>query len=212
MKSNYKTKFDISTVFFLIFSLPIIIWPLSFNSFFSAFEKLVLTVIMIVIFLGINYLISDNHHLPKLKPYHKKILPMPDLNFSILSILSPQIAITCILGITGGGIIGFIYLYQDLMSFLSVGFWFFTVVLGMEFLFQDLYMKPRKLKGNNVVSFVLNKLNFFPLITPYVSEIVWGCIGGILLYVYYQSTVIYFVAGFILFNLVLYTVKSIKIK
>lgn len=187
MSLNKLYNFDITHLIFLLYIVPLIIWPISLHPTFSLIEKSLSIVILASVFFGLKFLYTD-YTIPVIKKPFKKVKKvMPDLNTSIFSLLSPQVTITLVCAACIGGSLTFQYLYNDLYSFLFGSCAIFIIILGLEFLFQDLYMKPKKITKHNIVSHAFNKLHISSLFAHYKLCLISG-FGGLCFYLYYSST------------------------
>tara|TARA_B100001989_G_C24528507_1_gene460126 strand:+ start:780 stop:1382 length:603 start_codon:yes stop_codon:yes gene_type:complete len=195
---------------FAIYLIPIIIWPISLHPTFTLIEKIICCGIFSLIFIGFELVIKDTKLTKKEIPFKKLKYIIPDLNLSIFSLLSPQVTTSLILGTTVGGTISYIFLYQNLFSFLTGGIMTFIIILGIEFLFQDLVMKPNNVSNNNIISYCINATKIIPFIKQNSLTCMIGLLGSVCFYTFYDNSLLFSVIGFCLFAFIFTGVTKLK--
>ena len=180
--SIYNTK----TALFIIYGIPLLIWPLSLLDTFSGLEKLGCILCLCVIILGSNLIHHDIVHTKPKKPFKKRRYAMPDLNVSLRPLATPQLTITLVLAGICGGLLSFYYLNETLLTFLSAAITFFTIVLGIEYMFQDLVRKIYKIKDKTIADFFYRTSKLLPFIHNNLAGLLCAIAG------YYLYNVFYF--------------------
>ncbi|RAP27330.1 hypothetical protein DID74_00535 [Candidatus Marinamargulisbacteria bacterium SCGC AG-333-B06] len=195
--STNNNLFNLSDKFILIYGTPLLLWPVSLLNQFSFMEKISLTFLFVVMFIGFELLFRSSITTKTINFKRKKRV-IEDLNVSFHLFLTPQVLVTSVIATILGGLIGFYFINHDFFSFISIALMFFIVILGIEFFFQDLvisaFLKGHVDKQHKSLLIVRNKKIGFVDIIEYISFYV-PLIG----FIYNNPTVIFYtVLGFIL--------------
>ncbi|MBE33019.1 hypothetical protein CL647_02700 [bacterium] len=222
-QKKQHTLFNLSDKLILLYGSPLLLWPISLLSTFNIAEKVCMTLLFIVMLVGFE-LIFRTHKTTVKKIYKRKFQAIDDLNISFSLFLTPQVFITSILATSFGGIIGFYYINNDFFSFISIAFMFFIIILGLEFMFQDLILKPF-MKNNKIetktnlvfaadfIDYVIRSFTIFNYLLNNPAIIFYGLFGFIITYHFYfidAFSLLFGTAIFIIIGLGISTFKKPK--
>jgi hypothetical protein len=199
---------DLSNNLTVIFGIPFLTWPISTLTTFSGLEKVSLLLISIVILLGLKMIYSGATTTPSKKPFSKRRYAIADLNFKASSVLSPQIIVTLVLAGISGGLFGYYFLKDSLLILISSGITFFTIVLGAEYMYQDLAINIYAIKDKNFISFLYRKLKASNWINKYLLSCIAGIIGFILYKNIYPDNLSNILLGAALFVIIAQGIKA----
>ena len=222
-QKTQHTVFNLSDKLILIYGTPLLLWPISLLSTFNIAEKVCMTLLFIVILVGFE-LILRTHKTTVKKIYKRKLKAIDDINISFSFFLTPQVFITSILATSFGGIIGFYYINNDFFSFFSIAIMFFTIILGLEFIFQDLILKPFMKKNKietkthlvfsaDFIDYLIRPFTLFNYILNNPAIIFYGLFGFIITYHFYFTDAFSLLLGtaiFIIIGLGISTFKNPK--
>ena len=127
----------------LLFGTPFFLLALTFNNQFEFSEKMSLSLIFSLIIIGIE-LLNRSLNTSDKSIFKRKNKAINDINIEYSAFLTPQIIITSVLAFCLGGIIGFYYISHTLFSILTIVCIFFILILGLEFIIQDLFFNQSK--------------------------------------------------------------------
>ena len=144
--SNNTNVLNLSNKVLLIFGTPLLTWQISYLNQFSGLEKISLLTLSIVLLLGTKMIYSGLSTQTQKKAFSKRRYAIKDLNLKLSSTLSPQVITTLAIAGIIGGISGYYFLNETLFTLVGSGATFFVIVLGIEFLFQDLVIKTYNIK------------------------------------------------------------------
>ncbi len=222
-QKKQHTLFNLSDKLILIYGTPLILWPISLLSTFNIAEKVCMTLLFIVMLVGLE-LIFRAHKTTAKKIYNRKLQAIDDLNISFSLFLTPQVFITSILATSFGGIIGFYYINNDFFSFISIAFMFFIIILGLEFMFQDLILKPFMKKNKietktnlvfaaDFIDYMIRSFTIFNYLLNNPAIIFYSLFGFIITYHFYFTdafSLLFGTAIFIIIGLGISTFKNPK--
>jgi len=168
----------------LLFGTPFFLLVLTFNNQFEFSEKVSLSLIFSLIIIGIE-LLNRSLNTSKKFIFKRKKKAINDINIEYSAFLTPQIIITSVLAFCLGGIIGFYYISHTLFSILTIVCIFFILILGLEFIIQDLFFKQskrfsyKKIINSISTSSILNTAN--------MRYLIYCILGIILTYNFYSN-------------------------
>ena len=212
--------FNLSDKFILLYGMPLLLWPISFLDSFNFLEKICVTFLLIIMLVGIELLLRNHKHTYK-RTFKRNLKAIDDLNVSFSLFITPQVFATSIFATIFGGIIGFSFISSDFFSFISIASMFFIVILGLEFLFQDLILKPfmkdnkieTKLYGVFASDFIDYLSQFLPLV-QYVfnhpASIIYGLFGFLITYHFYFTDAFSLLLGTVIFIIIGFGLSSLK--
>jgi len=219
-QKKQQNLFNLSDKLILLYGTPLLLWPISLLGTFNISEKLSITLLFIIMLVGLE-LLFRNHNISVKKIYKRKLKAIDDLNVSFSFFLTPQIFITSILAMSFGGIIGFYFINNDFFSFISIASIFFTIILGFEFLFQDLLIKPlmktSKIETKNKLIFKADFIDYLIHFLPFLYYIYkhpimffYGIFGFLLTFNFYYTDLFSLVFGTLMFIVIGYGISSLK--
>tara|TARA_Y100001968_G_scaffold177623_1_gene162710 strand:- start:1086 stop:1760 length:675 start_codon:yes stop_codon:yes gene_type:complete len=212
--------FNLSDKFILLYGMPLLLWPISFLDSFNFLEKICVTFLLIIMLVGIELLLRNHKHTYK-RTFKRNLKAIDDLNVSFSLFITPQVFATSIFATIFGGIIGFSFISSDFFSFISIAAMFFIVILGLEFLFQDLILKPF-MKENLVesstsqiieVDFIDYIKRFFPIVKTmyqHSTAILYGTFGFLLTFNFYYQDIFSLLLGTVVFIIIGFGLSSLK--
>ncbi len=218
-KTIDKHLFNISDKVILLYGTPLILLPISYVKSFNFSEKLSLALLFVMMLIGLE-LIFRSHKSEYKRIYKRKRKVLEDLNISFSLFLTPQVIVTSMLASITGGILGFYFIHNDIFSFFSIALMFFIIILGLEFLFQDLLvkiiLKQKKVETKNKSQFESNFIEYLGSFTPplrilltYPTVAFYSVLGLFLTYNFYDTSLFSLCLGSLCFAVVGYGIHTL---